>query len=361
MPITIERFAQVQARLDDGAAVDQVIAEEGLSEDVWRRAQQGWLSLIGAEVERRRFGLSQRYQEAYLAARPGLIGAMADRNANEPDALAGTSAGVVLARDARAALPFAAAGVAPPPVADRMPHSVPAGDTLDGEPRARAREAEPFDPLNATTADVTFSQLGAALPFGNPSDDAPPSSTLDPDPAMPPITLDVLPFSVRAPSAAALPSGAQPPPPIRAPMARVQPTSPGEGIGFGQALPFVKGDGRAPTPIADALPQLPEDALNQTTDGVIMSPFSSGAVPFSRRAPLPELTVDQYASLCAERRVTPIEQLTIAQRYGLASAADLETLDASWRARLDADAAARHVFAQKVEAFEAWLRSRREP
>jgi hypothetical protein len=332
LPITLERFAELQARLDEGEPMSKALAAAGLTEEVWRRAQEGWLGLIGDEAERRRFALGQRYQAAYLAARPSLLGEHKKGAAgagNDEDPLAATTAGVLPDLHLSGALPFARSGVAPPPARPSSAAHRAAdvqGDTRDDDP---LNATKPGDP-----AGVRHS--GTTLPFKQVPDPSTPGAA--PPPAPPP------PISVRG----------APPPELDDDTNR---TITVDGVvDTDAALPFARKNAPAPARIAEALPPVDEDPLNATAQGVILSPMLFKATPFADKPLLPELTLDQYASLCAELQIAPDDKDAIARRYGMKSGVDLDRLEESWSGRLRADGALRRALLDRVQAFAAWLR-----
>jgi len=67
LPLTLERYAEIQAKLDAGALLDELLAGERLSEKVWDAARNGWLARMGEEVLCGRFVINLAYQKAYLA------------------------------------------------------------------------------------------------------------------------------------------------------------------------------------------------------------------------------------------------------------------------------------------------------
>jgi hypothetical protein len=76
-------------------------------------------------------------------------------------------------------------------------------------------------------------------------------------------------------------------------------------------------------------------------------------------AALPDLAVEQYASLCVERNLSPSAEAAIAQRYHVPSPEALRALDALWTQRFQADGDLYRRFQQGYAHYEAWLRSQR--
>src|SRR5690606_22375157 len=73
-----------------------------------------------------------------------------------------------------------------------------------------------------------------------------------------------------------------------------------------------------------------------------------------REAAAVVLTVEQYASLCAERRLYPHALAQVAQRYGFSSQAAVEAEDAEWRGRFAADPQLATRFQQVQAEWLAW-------
>jgi hypothetical protein len=75
-------------------------------------------------------------------------------------------------------------------------------------------------------------------------------------------------------------------------------------------------------------------AAPSVASSVAPSIASSGA---GGAAAVPELTLEQYASLCSEIAVFPQQADAIFQRYGLGSQRDRPSVDRAWRERLRRD------------------------
>jgi len=74
-----------------------------------------------------------------------------------------------------------------------------------------------------------------------------------------------------------------------------------------------------------------------------------------REASAIHLTVEQYASLCAERATHPQAIEQVAQRYGFSSTAALEAEDEEWKVRFSADPSLQLRFHQVHAQWLAWL------
>jgi hypothetical protein len=75
---------------------------------------------------------------------------------------------------------------------------------------------------------------------------------------------------------------------------------------------------------------------------------------------VPNLALQQYASLRVELAVSPAEAEAILGRYGVPSGAR-PALDAYWRSRFEADPLLRMMFAKAYATYATWLRENRGP
>ena len=402
LPITLERLASLQARLDGGSSLPELLAREGLSADVFDRAKRGWLARMNAEVAQRSFLLAQRYQDAYVSERPELSAVIGQGestwqvSAAASEDIDGTA--MALNLDLGAALPFFDDGEAAPPplVDDDAPEEV-----EDAIPEWK-------DPTKATQFVSALPDI-TALPFGDEVAEEPPPAPIPKPPPAP------------APPA---PAPAPPAPPAAAARDDLDGTAMVSSLNLGEALPF-RGEAPAPPPAAPASPRSPNvdgtamvssldleaalpfdgkvpTAASENVDGTVMVgelkldldsvlPFEGEAAPPSAAAddlpPMPagdidgtafapaplagaptpfapppapiELSESQYASFCGERHYAPAAATAIHQRYGLRDATQARALDAHWQARRERDPglAARldHLTAQ----YMAWLKTQR--
>jgi hypothetical protein len=127
-------------------------------------------------------------------------------------------------------------------------------------------------------------------------------------------------------------------------------------------LPFKgKGKGKGgeatpPKPAAAALADKPI-GLGSTVVGEVMSPLVA-ALPFQKSSGserLPQLTLEQYASLCAERNAKPGELEATLRKYGLADDKAERSLDDQWKQSFDARPKQRERWLQMVREYTAWL------
>lgn len=71
------------------------------------------------------------------------------------------------------------------------------------------------------------------------------------------------------------------------------------------------------------------------------------------------MTVESYASLCAECIVSPLDRAEIHRRYDVGGESERRALDAHWRGRLQNDRELAARFQSIYTDYEKWVRSRR--
>lgn len=71
------------------------------------------------------------------------------------------------------------------------------------------------------------------------------------------------------------------------------------------------------------------------------------------------MTLDAYASLCAEMVVHPQHRADILRRYSIADEATLHALHGQWRERFSRDPALEAQWQTKYKTFRDWLAQRR--
>ncbi len=81
---------------------------------------------------------------------------------------------------------------------------------------------------------------------------------------------------------------------------------------------------------------------------------TSAALPLAPSDSAPELTLEQYASLCAELAVFPPHVEAIFQRYGLMSLQSRLTVDLTWRERLRRDVARHHAWQSLYQRYQTY-------
>jgi len=228
-----------------------------------------------------------------------------------------------------------------------------------GKPKEEATAVPPApEPAPATTAAPAL----AAAPPANPpaitktkaateSPWAGPTSPTPPTPAVP-----------------APPQNGSPPAPAVAP-AQEQAGSVDETaavdirmLSLGDGLPFEAGSGQAPPPVGDELPpatgSVDETAAITKLELGPALPFAGEPVPIPATG-TPELTMEQYASLRAERELAePAALAALDRRYGLTDADAARVLDEIWDQRLTANAKERQRFDDLLAHFAEWLARR---
>lgn len=130
-------------------------------------------------------------------------------------------------------------------------------------------------------------------------------------------------------------------------------------------LPFRSGG--SPT-LSPSLHDNPHDAVGQT--GFMLSPIEDAPLPFDNPRPdggqdaalpshLLELTIEQYASFCAERAAYPEHIAAVRARYHVADEPQQIALDALWHRRFGTDAKLEPRFNQHVHQMHDWLARQR--
>ena len=118
------------------------------------------------------------------------------------------------------------------------------------------------------------------------------------------------------------------------------------------ALPFQQAPAKTPPPAAvGPSVQSGETAFVPT----IEVPDEPPPVPEN----LPELSVEQYASLCVDRTMSPGAEAEVAQRYRVLTIEALRALDARWSQRFQAEGELYHHWQQAYAQYEAWVRSQK--
>ncbi|MFP6683334.1 MAG: hypothetical protein VB934_01415 [Polyangiaceae bacterium] len=146
------------------------------------------------------------------------------------------------------------------------------------------------------------------------------------------------------------------------------------------ALDIAKVMGGAPLPFQDGAPARPPAASTPAdeappsidpfeTEAIDMTKIDLDVMPFSQPrpaagaatsagAPAPELTLEQYASMCAELQSDPSQAAAVDTRYGATDEAASHALQTSWQAKLSADASERARFDGLLAQYVAALQSR---
>jgi hypothetical protein len=361
----IEGYARMRAEMDAGRLRDDVLARAGVSVDDWTVVQRSFLEQMGAELERGRFGLTNRYTQAFVERQRELLSAAPPPA--EPKEAAPPPFEVEPTLDVPPPAPlqpsFRSEASAPKPLPsfqledplteapDTSPVAPPAArENLGSTSFAwqmpaglgalpfQAAPAAPPPPEHAPAArsGLPFQVAPAAPP---PPEHAPARSGLPFQVA--PAGLSALPFqSAPAPVApVAPPASAAPPAPTG--KANLGATSTHDVNAFRAALPFMvkqqQAAAEAAAQSAVAAPNLPAAAPppRPAAPPAADTPFRQPAAQEAEPAPsAPALTLEQYAALCAELAALPQQSSVIFQRYGLASTSDRLRTDLAWQERL---------------------------
>jgi hypothetical protein len=149
-PLTLERFADLAARIEAGAPRDQVIASESIDLEHWERTKEYWLERMSREGEKERFGIAHRYGEAFKAAQArigdGARGARREPRAIRRGRIAEWRGAANSASEDRAAVSGAAAAPGVPTAAPRA-----ARLTLEQLAAMRAELATTSEPEHPAT------------------------------------------------------------------------------------------------------------------------------------------------------------------------------------------------------------------
>lgn len=121
-----------------------------------------------------------------------------------------------------------------------------------------------------------------------------------------------------------------------------QALAPAEG-----ALPFQGGAGQAPAPAANQLP------AHADTGATVAAGELKADDLFPEQTP--EMTLEQYASLCVERALRPGQEGQVAARYRIMTEAALRQLDEQWRGRFAQQGELYQRFQQAYAQYQAWL------
>jgi hypothetical protein len=133
------------------------------------------------------------------------------------------------------------------------------------------------------------------------------------------------------------------------------------------SLPF-KGKVEPPPPQAPV--HRNEDPLNATAAAVVDAallaqlrqglPFAGGAAPAAPDAPIPQLTLEQYASLCAECEAFPDRTADALARYQIHNDATRRALDTHWRDTFARAPDSKQRWTELQQQYKAWLLSQHE-
>jgi len=285
--LSIEGYARVRAEMEAGGLRDGVLARAGVSLDEWADVQLGWLDKMGAETERGRFELTNRFTQAFLERQREIAAPAAETTEPSPQtvptpalgpaaplpfggsaplspAIPVAAASFQRAPTHRAPAPSAAsAGAAPEPETRPLPTTPVASTGAVPEPETRPLAPTPAAPPEKRgravfeTGAIDLNMLRAALPF---------MRSESPDAPIPAV-----------PSTAPASPGARPivgPPAAMSPEASRSPvTSPHPGPAPGKPTPASHGAGAPQALVAAETTGLPADVLAK---------IRGGDLPFAR-------------------------------------------------------------------------------
>ncbi len=133
----------------------------------------------------------------------------------------------------------------------------------------------------------------------------------------------------------------------------------------GDALPFASEPDAANQVRVRFAGSAPSAAIGETAEIGALTDDQLEALPFVA-APTaaeddepPHLTLEHYASMCAELQVNPAHAEGIRRRYGLAELSDQQREDGAWAKRMAGDSRLTERWRQLVGQYQAWLVDRR--
>jgi hypothetical protein len=308
---------------------DDVLADAGLTVPQWLAIQRLWLLNLAKEAARGRRSLAERYAAAYGDAAPSL----SEQQAEPPSVT-----------EARITAPVTPPAISPMPVVIReLPHTP--AMTTTSMPAYLPEKDTPFAGRVAAPRSVADEVAAEAQGMIGATADAMPALT-DEQLAQPPI------FML---------ANVTPPP-----SANIDTTAAVQALDIdpSDALPFVPGQGAAPTSMAADVQAEGQDMVGEPAFVSALSDEDlAGALPFqsSSREPPPsgrELTLEQYTSLVVEINHRAHERSQILTRYGLDEAGFVD-LKTRWNRSFGNDPIQYGVFRSLYDQYAAWLASRR--
>jgi hypothetical protein len=330
-PISLDRYAELQAEIASGRPRDEVLGQAGMSLEEWSDVQRDWLDRMGHELALGGFDLTNRYTRVLLQRRRALA-----------------------AEAVAAAAPHEA-----PTVAEPAPEATPATAPAEATPSYLLPGA-PMRAVKRALAALSGTSLSLILPKRPP-----------------------LPF-VPGAGAAIQPEPSRPSP---APAVERSPALSGTSLGTvvppGPALPFVKEAATTPPPTPPAAPEaapavkrapaalsgtsleviapkrsaLPFAHFTATTPLPPPSGASSGPPSLDRSPEPPEpgrLSLEQYASLCVELAADPAKNGETLRRYQLTPDQHKEVAE-HWQGRIAAEPAVWMAFDRASTAYRTWF------
>jgi len=397
-PLPVERFAALNAEIDAGQPVRDVLEREDISEEAWATTQEHWLSRMAEESERHRFEVTNRYgtvfkaHRAVASAKLKLIALAPDtevrpETTRDPDSAPARSTPASTPPStpppkpsappqAPPQPPPASMGVVPAPLMGPpsvvLPPSTQPAPSTQPTPPTFAKPDMPFAhaPAEAQPADVPLPTPRMVQPL-EPDDADDDGSTMvtpsmqsaDPGSRLPfqarrfnpaativaniKPTGDALPFS---PDTDRMPpetkaSGSRPPPPPE-PESKYSGTLFAVSPFIGDPLPF--GKNRKAHPATVALPPVAPTAHQVKTAAFPIPGMLSEK---------PHFSLEHFASMSAEIAHHPERVDDVRRRYGLTREQHRDEA-ARWRALFDASPRQAERFTALVDQYRAYLHSR---
>jgi hypothetical protein len=388
--IDLERFAALSAELDAGTTREELCKREGISLEDWTRAQETWLARLADDTARKRFELTNRYNDAFVARRRAL--------AHGPRATSPRRA----AKRAEAQPGAPIAEIAPPPPVVQTSTGQTSGISAEA-PFAMGAASPPIAPPPLIRAPIEVEPIAAGVAWRDDRGDAAPApGGLPPTAVLPfqpspgsggaPIDLGSTAPGVMSPVDTARPfhrrdaaPAASPPPAQRrarpSPLPKAAPDDEGTRmvslpIGVpGKGLPFQTDAASEPKDTAPFAPVRPNSALpfQQVAAPSAQPPQrqSTGGLPFGTNMfqaqqalqpqPPPQpapaatrFTLEQFASLAAELSVSPHAAAQIRARYGIDEAGQRAESE-EWGKRFAADPALYSRYGELYQYYRDWV------
>ena len=152
-PLSLERYAELTARMTAGEKRDEVLKSVDLDLETWEMSQQFWLGKMATEAGRDRYSLAQRYGLLFKTAQARLLGLpmklarYPQRNKQQP---------VVVH-----AIPTAPASAGPPSARPPPPVPPPSAPAVVPPPASLGAAPPPPPSMSTYAAQLTLEQLAA--------------------------------------------------------------------------------------------------------------------------------------------------------------------------------------------------------
>ena len=289
------KFARARAQLDAGLDREVVLTEANVDVDTWRQDEETLLGVLADDVERADFANIEAYRKTYQATWVELT----HLTVVEPSSTT-TSEGLQ---------------------SPLLPSPDPAPLLQDAVPLPAWTKQLPVDHGGL---DETMTVLDLSVRVENP-----------------------LPFTAGASALPIAPAAAPPQEPVTSVSADPGTETMWAPLGF---------TARNPLPFQSAIDPAPPSDPPTPRRGAVTSTalLLAGTAQDAPSNSAPELTLEQYASLCAELAVFPQHVEAIFQRYGLVSLQSRLTVDLTWRERLRRDVARHHAWQSLYQRYQTY-------